>query len=398
MKQTILVVLFFISQIGFGQVKDLFPEYSHLLDFSDKAKAEWGLRDTLMQQLTDGKKKWDSFSQDEKHILQKYGEVYEDIWDIVGSGCSWYCGGGPKKVSASSYLSSQGKINYKPENAHDLSYKNAWVEGVSGYGVGEYLTYTFEHNSPRITDIIVVNGYVKSTSSWINNSRVKKLKVYIDDEPYAILNLRDEIAAQYFKVDTLGYGWSEGQKQPDWTLRFEILEVYKGNKYDDTVISEIYFDGIDVHCFVKGTKVLMADGLLKNIENIQVGDEVISFDEVLGKKFKATVEKTERVKHGGLVTYIFESGKEITTTKDHPFKLKDKSWASLAPHQSKQYKGFEHIETIEVGDFFLTIAGEDQLIAIKESTETQMTYTISALNKGMSFIANGFVVAVERVE
>lgn len=32
-----------------------------------------------------------------------------------------------------------------------------------------------------------------------------------------------------------------------WTLKFEMLEVYPGKKYDDTVISEIYFDGIDVY-------------------------------------------------------------------------------------------------------------------------------------------------------
>jgi len=30
-------------------------------------------------------------------------------------------------------------------------------------------------------------------------------------------------------------------------LKFEILEVYKGSKYNDTAITEIYFDGIDVH-------------------------------------------------------------------------------------------------------------------------------------------------------
>ena len=27
----------------------------------------------------------------------------------------------------------------------------------------------------------------------------------------------------------------------------EILEVYPGASYDDTVIAELYFDGIDVH-------------------------------------------------------------------------------------------------------------------------------------------------------
>ncbi|MDG1014836.1 MAG: hypothetical protein P8O09_06440 [Flavobacteriaceae bacterium] len=49
----------------------------------------------------------------------------------------------------------------------------------------------------------------------------------------------------------VGYSQKEDfenfQSIPNWKIRFEILEVYKGDKYDDTVISEIFFDGIDVH-------------------------------------------------------------------------------------------------------------------------------------------------------
>ena len=30
-------------------------------------------------------------------------------------------------------------------------------------------------------------------------------------------------------------------------VRKKILEVYPGSKYGDTVIAELYFDGIDVH-------------------------------------------------------------------------------------------------------------------------------------------------------
>jgi hypothetical protein len=30
-------------------------------------------------------------------------------------------------------------------------------------------------------------------------------------------------------------------------LRFEVVEVYKGNKYNDTAIAVIDFDGIDGH-------------------------------------------------------------------------------------------------------------------------------------------------------
>ena len=138
------------------EIKNLNPSYVHVLDFSDRAKAEWTLRDTLLGQLSTGKKDWDKLTSEEEALLEKYDEVFEDIWDILGGGCSWYCGGGSKEVTASSYLKSQSSNNYEPKNAHDLNYKSAWVEGVPGYGKGEYLMYTFEGKSPRITEIIVV--------------------------------------------------------------------------------------------------------------------------------------------------------------------------------------------------------------------------------------------------
>jgi hypothetical protein len=251
-KIILLIALAFQAFISYGQdIKTLNPSYVHLLDFSDKAKAEWVQRDTLLSQLSEGRKDWDKMTKGEEALIQKYGEVYEDIWDIVGEGCSWYCGGGPEKVTASSFLRAQGSNNYEPQNAHDLNYKDAWVEGVPGYGIGEFLTYKFSATSPRITEIKVVNGYVKSESAYRNNSRVKKLMVYLNETPYVILNLEDKIASQCFKVEPIGNGnrkdWDVLKTKPSWTLKFEILEVYKGLKYDDVAISEIYFDGLDVH-------------------------------------------------------------------------------------------------------------------------------------------------------
>jgi len=43
------------------------------------------------------------------------------------------------------------------------------------------------------------------------------------------------------------YGGYHDETKPDWTLKFEILEVYPGASCDDTVIAELYFGGIDVH-------------------------------------------------------------------------------------------------------------------------------------------------------
>jgi hypothetical protein len=133
----------------------------------------------------------------------------------------------------------------------NLNFKTAWVEGVPGYGVGEFLVYKFSPESPRITDIIIVNGYVKSERAYLDNSRVKKLKMYLNNKPYAILHLEDQRSRQFFKFDPIGNGSRKDLEQlklqPAWSLKFEILEVYKGLKYDDVAITEIYFDGLDVH-------------------------------------------------------------------------------------------------------------------------------------------------------
>ena len=76
----------------------------------------------------------------------------------------------------------------------------------------------------------------------------------------------------------------------------------------------------------------------------------------------AKIEKLEKVIHHGLVKYKFESGLEITATQDHPFRIENKGWASLKPNKSKQYKDFENIDKINIGDFFLTVSGTDKLI------------------------------------
>ena len=173
--------------------------------------------------------------------LSKIGDVsiYEDLYS---GRCNWYCGGEVKSVTASSCLPPIQSFNYEGKNAHDFNHESVWA--TKGKGVGESLTYTFEGKCPRITTVKILNGHVKTEKAWRANSRVKKLRMYYNGKPYAILNLQDSRTLQCFDVGILGYNNSA---KPDWTLRFEILEVYPGSTYDDTVIAELYFSGIDVH-------------------------------------------------------------------------------------------------------------------------------------------------------
>ena len=218
-----------------SQIKNFYPKKVVKPDLSAKREKDINRQNELLQKKTPT-----ASEQKELNILlEKYGEVVENAWDIIDGGCSWYCGGGNYKIKASSSLND----SYKAEFANDLSYKTAWVEGKKDEGIGEYLEYYFKNDSPRITEIIISNGYMKSEETWKNNNRVKKLKLYVNGVPFGILNLKDSRTDQYFSVGTIGHN----KNGTDLILKFEILEVYKGSKYNDTAITEIYFDGIDVH-------------------------------------------------------------------------------------------------------------------------------------------------------
>lgn len=235
-------------------VPEIYPTIGKLIDKNSKGEIEFKSHlkkcEALFGKLND-QSDYESLTEIEKEFLTTCDETIASYWDIHGQGCSWYCGGGLDTLSASSELKANKEISYDAKNAHDLSYKTAWIEGVDGYGIGEKLTYHFPPQNPRITKIIIVNGYVKSEKTWRENSRVKKLKMYLDGKPYAIMNLEDSRNEQEFEVDPIGESqrenWDELLTKSWWTMDFEILEVYKGDKYADTAITEIYFDGIDVH-------------------------------------------------------------------------------------------------------------------------------------------------------
>ena len=235
----LLAILLTINLSAQEKVQNFHPVSYVYPDLSEKTKREIDRQSLLLEkeELTEAE------NTELEDLLEKYGEVVSSVWDVIDDGCNWYCGGGNYKVKASSNLKPQGKNTYDAKSANDLSYKTAWVEGKEGGGIGEDIEYHFEPESPRITAIIVANGYMKSDIAWKNNNRVKSLKFYLNGEFYGILNLIDTKSDQRFELGTFGHN----EDGSDLVLRFEINEIYRGDKYNDTAISEIYFDGIDVH-------------------------------------------------------------------------------------------------------------------------------------------------------
>ncbi len=259
-----LFIFFFTSFTLFGQeVSTLEPEIGKTYDFrfSQERQELWATCDSLYDPSLKKKltqKEWNKLSNTCDDI--DHSDACDNIWSIVcgdhwmdeGYNMTYFMNDSDFQfTTTSSALAAQKENNYDAKNISDSSYQTAWIEGVKGYGIGETVAFKFPPGHPRITKVIIANGYIKDKNTWKNNSRVKQLKMYVNNKPFAILNLEDVYAEQTFKIPTIGYERGvildkKDNVQPD-SIKFEILSVYKGDKYKDTAITEIYFDGLDVY-------------------------------------------------------------------------------------------------------------------------------------------------------
>jgi hypothetical protein len=396
----IIIVYILLSILAFGQtpgIKILNPKLGATPDISVSAaknfkrfKKDWEAIDSIVRFY----KEYDIAV---KHLTKRQIAVYndednankEDYLAVGEIGCSWYCGGGPDSILASSELQPNGKLDYKPDNCHDFSLRTAWVEGASGNGIGQSLTYRFRKLGPPVTDVLIYNGYMKSEQAWKDNARVKQLKLYINNKPYAILNLKDTTALQIFKIGT-----HQGKKG-DLFLKFEIVEVYKGNKYEDVAISEIEFDGTGVHCFAAGTLVDLPDGAVP-IEQIKIGDTVNTYNEQNHQIEPAVVLALAQQIHHNLYTLDFE-GTILTVTDDHPFYF-DGQYYSIK--ENNQY-GLQTKKLYLTQTILQAKNGELKtlrLTSIKKLNSCETTYTIIKLSRNKLFFVNGLAVSIEEVD
>lgn len=220
-----------------GSVPDLSKE--------KQEKFKTGLK--IAFKVSKGEIDFDSLSEREKKLYDSvdflvdflYEDEYDAFWYTnYDFGCSWYCGVGSMSSYASSSLEQEGDLAYDIEKIHDGRMDTAWVEGVDGNGIGEFFEIRFDSITP-MTDITIWNGYMKNNYLYYSNNRAKKLKLYINNIAYAILELEDSRAPQRFDVELIQkFEWEN-----ELVLKFEILEIYQGSKWDDTCITDIKFDG-----------------------------------------------------------------------------------------------------------------------------------------------------------
>lgn len=96
----------------------------------------------------------------------------------------------------------------------------------------------------RYTEICVVNGYAKNQTLWEENGRVKRLLMYVENKPYAYLELEDTIYPQYFILPVDAIKAADGV---DVHFQFVIEDVYPGTKYEDTCLTGLVVEFMGRH-------------------------------------------------------------------------------------------------------------------------------------------------------
>lgn len=161
-----------------------------------------------------------------------------------------------KQVKVSSILKEQGIYDYGWRNVVDDDLETCWAEGAKGNGIGETIELIFENNI-FLTGIGVVNGYIMDNDTYINNNRIKKLKIESIDSMGRVtadnIIMFDDI--DYNQIDKehiynnmqviLDYGEGRKIESGNEVIRLTILDVYQGKKYDDTCISELLIYGFN---------------------------------------------------------------------------------------------------------------------------------------------------------
>ena len=157
-------------------------------------------------------------------------------------------------------------------------------------------------------------------------------------------------------------------------------------------------DGLDVHCFARGTLITMADGSQKAIEDLAVGDDVASRN-AAGQPIDARIEELAAPMHSDLVAITFVNGTSLTCTQDHPILGADNRWYALDPDKTMTDYAFDKVYPLTPG---LEVASQSttaglKIVAINPIHEPQQTFTIVSLDQSNVFMANGVWVGTEEL-
>ena len=201
-----------------------------------------------------------------------YRPVFKDDFEkqdfVTGISASSYLKGTYRYYEMVNWYTEEKKVkssDYAPETSFDADLYNGWVEGKKGDGIGEWIGFTLTQNA---FGPFAVNGLTRfpfysdnknnefdddspfygiwKTDSWKENNRVKsmllktaagtvKAKIELEDVYSGFNVYNDSSIKEQLNAVTNPCFLEKG------SYKLEIAEIFKGSKYKDTVLGEVWF-------------------------------------------------------------------------------------------------------------------------------------------------------------
>jgi len=137
----------------------------------------------------------------------------------------------------------------------------------------------------------------------------------------------------------------------------------------DTIDSGI---GIAQTCFLAGTKIILADGSYKNIEDIKTDDLVKSYDEKTGKITNGKVTKTFHHKPNEMGEYYITINDQLRVTPNHMFYSNDE-WI--------------YADDLKIWDQLFYSSKSQAIYSLEKIYEQEPTYNLEVENNHNYFVA-----------
>ena len=143
-------------------------------------------------------------------------------------------------------------------------------------------------------------------------------------------------------------------------------------------------------CFAAGTKVDMASGTKSNIEDVKVGDEVVSQSES-GERSVSTVTALDQPVREHMCKLDFSNGSTVKLTEEHPL-MTTEGWKALDPNKTKNENPELKVGKLETGD---TVVRDDGTKAVLQNiscwSEKTQAYNLILGNGAHTYFADGFL-------
>ena len=315
-------------------------------------------------------------------------------------------------------VSYEGSVNISPSEQYritvnDVVYNVVMADDETFIGA-EHCPVYLSDNSGDGSFWLARHSGVNIDSNTSTVRCTLKVESWTSSEPY----VPEETPATLitFSVDGTEYQAEEGMTWGEWIASehntdgfakypdadvFDVISQDWDTVYDDNgvvVVTDVivadYSYWLDC-CFVEGTQVMISlDGQTKNIEDIQAGEQVVSYNVKTGENYMTTVSKAITNNSSKFMAHVeFENGTELDMTEYHPIYTQN-GWRSLT-----NYNGYG---TLMVGDIAKTINGWSKITNIVryQNDVRTTTYTLDIVDIGEnpdieindSFYANGIVV------